>query len=115
VIGLQIGAKWTAGTGFTENGLIVDGRLSKLGNELEWDYDWDAPMGPWHVRDPGGQLDMVLTPRLDKYTLVGDGGEFGSEVHQVFGTWTGRLRTDDGLDLEFAAIQGFAEEARQRW
>ena len=74
MIGLQIGAKWTAGTGFTENGLIVDGRLSKLGNELEWDYDWDAPMDPWHVRDPDGQLDMVLTPRFDKYTLVGPGG-----------------------------------------
>ena len=36
VIGLQIGGKWTEGTGFTENGLIVDGRLTKLGQELTW-------------------------------------------------------------------------------
>ena len=115
VIGLQIGAKWTAGTGFTENGVIVDGRVSKLGHELQWDYDWDRPMQPWHITDPGGQLDIVLTPRFDKYTNVGDGGEFGSEVHQVFGTWSGRLRTDDGLELEFDHLQGFAEEARQRW
>ena len=34
VVGLQIGAKWTEGSGFTENGLIVDGRLTKLGREL---------------------------------------------------------------------------------
>jgi hypothetical protein len=115
VIGLQIGAKWTAGTGFTENGVIVDGRLSKIGNELQWDYEWDRPMQPWHITDPGGQLDMVLTPRFDKYTNVGDGGEFGTEVHQVFGSWSGRLRTDDGVDLAFDNIQGFAEEARQRW
>lgn len=115
VIGLQIGAKWTAGTGFTENGVIVDGRLSKLGNELQWDYRWDETMQPWHITDPGGQLDIVLTPRFDKYTNVGDGGEFGTEVHQVFGTWSGRLRTDDGLGLEFDDLQGFAEEARQRW
>jgi hypothetical protein len=114
VVGLQIGAKWTEGTGFTENGLIVDGRLSKLGRELRWDYDWDAPMQPWHIADPGGQLDIVLTPRFDKVTDVG-AGDFGSQVHQVFGTWSGRLRTDDGLELELDGLQGFAEEARQRW
>lgn len=114
VVGLQIGAKWTAGTGFTENGLIVDGRLSKLGRELTWDYDWDDPMGAWRVVDPGGQLDAVLSPRYDKHTLL-EGRKRGSEVHQVFGTWTGRLRTDDGVELAFDGLQGFAEEARQRW
>ncbi|MEY2470426.1 MAG: hypothetical protein QOF21_3124 [Actinomycetota bacterium] len=114
VIGIQIGAKWTEGTGYTENGLIVDGRLSKLGDELQWDYDWDAPMQPWRVTDPGGQLDIVLTPRFDKHSKV-DGHKRGSETHQVFGTWSGRLRTDDGLELAFDNIQGFAEEARQRW
>jgi hypothetical protein len=114
VVGLQIGAKWTEGTGFTENGLIVDGRLSKLGSELRWDYSWDDPMQPWHIEDPGGQLDMLLTPRFDKHSHV-DAGAMGSETHQVFGTWSGSLVTDDGLALEFEGLQGFAEEARQRW
>ncbi|MBK5289379.1 MAG: DUF2804 domain-containing protein, partial [Acidimicrobiia bacterium] len=114
VIGLQFGAKWTAGTGFTENGLIVDGVLTKLGNELTWDYDWDEPLAPWTVTDPDGHLRVVLTPRFDKHTDVGD-EKFGSEVHQVFGTWAGQLTTDEGLRLEFADALGFAEEARQRW
>ena len=56
----------------------------------------------------------MLTPRYDKHTVSG-GEHKGSEVHQVFGTWSGRLRTDDGLTLEFSGMQGFAEEARQRW
>jgi hypothetical protein len=115
VIGLQFGAKWTAGTGFTENGILVDGRLSKLGNELEWTYDWSNPMQPWRVRDPGGQLDVTLTPRFDKHSKVDASPDLGSETHQVFGRWHGRLRTDDGLELEFTDLQGFAEEARQRW
>ena len=114
VVGLQFGAKWTEGSGFTENGLIVDGRLSKIGRELRWDYDWDHPMQPWRIVDPGGQLDVVLTPRFDKHSAV-DAGELGSETHQVFGTWSGSLRTDDGLELTFDGLQGFAEEARQRW
>ena len=116
VVGLQFGAKWTEGTGFTENGIIVDGHLSKLGRELVWDYDWDDPMQPWRVVDRGGQLDVVLTPRFDKHTRVGaPDADVGSETHQVFGTWSGTLRTDEGLELVVAGLQGFAEEARQRW
>jgi hypothetical protein len=114
VIGLQVGGKWTEGTGFTENGLIVDGRLTKLGRELTWDYRWDDPMQPWRVDDPGGQLHAVLTPRFDKHSKAGD-ENLGSETHQVFGTWSGRLTTDDGRELEFDHLQGFAEEARQIW
>ena len=95
MVALQIGAKWTEGTGFTENGLIVDGRLTKIGRELDWAYDWDDPLGPWEVTDPGGQLEVVLTPRFDKHTDVGD-QDLGSQVHQVFGTWSGHLVTDDG-------------------
>jgi hypothetical protein len=114
VVGLQFGAKWTEGSGYTENGIIVDGRLSKLGNELDWQYDWDEPMKPWRVADPGGQLDVTLVPRHDKHTRL-PGRDKGSETHQVFGTWSGRLRTDDGLELELRDLQGFAEEARQEW
>jgi hypothetical protein len=114
IVGIQIGAKWTDGTGFTENGVIVDGRLSKIGNELHWDYDWDQPMRPWHVEDPGGQIDITLTPRFDKHSKI-QGHKRGSETHQVFGTWSGRIRADDGTELVLDRIQGFAEEARQRW
>jgi hypothetical protein len=114
VVGLQIGGKWTVGSGFTENGVIVDGRLSKLGEELRWDYQWDDPMQPWHITDPGGQLDAVLTPRYDKHTKL-QGRKRGSEVLPVFGTWTGWLVTVEGTRVAFDDIQGFAEEARQRW
>jgi hypothetical protein len=114
IVGLQFGAKWTEGSGYTENGVIVDGRLTKLGNELDWRYDWGEPMKPWRVVDPGGQLDVTLTPRYDKHTRL-PGRDKGSETHQVFGTWSGRVRTDDGLELELHGMQGFAEEARQEW
>lgn len=114
VVGLQFGAKWTEGSGYTENGIIVDGRLTKIGRELEWTYDWDAPHSPWRVVDPGGQLDVTLAPRYDKHTQL-PGRDKGSETHQVFGTWSGHVRTDDGLELTFDDLQGFAEEARQEW
>jgi len=67
------------------------------------------------VRDPGGQLDVTLTPRFDKVTDVDAGEDLSSAVHQVFGTWSGYIVTDEGERLEFTHLQGFAEEARQRW
>lgn len=113
VVGLQFGAKWTEGSGFTENGILVDGHLSKIGRELVWDYDWDEPMRPWTVTDPEGQLDVTLTPRFDRHSRIGR--RRVSETHQVFGTWSGQVRTDDGIEVAFEDLQGFAEEARQHW
>ena len=38
-VGMQVGGKWTDGTGMTENSLVVDGRLSKISEDLVWEYD----------------------------------------------------------------------------
>jgi hypothetical protein len=114
VVGLQLGGKWTEGTGATENGLLVDGRLTKIGAELEWDYRWDDPLAPWKVRAPDGSLDLVLHPKYDKHSRT-EIGVMGMEVHQVFGHWSGTARTDDGRVIAFEDLQGFAEECRARW
>jgi hypothetical protein len=113
-VGLQLGAKWTEGTGFTENGVLVDGRLTKLGNELTWAYDWDNPMRSWRVIDPGGRLELTLTPRFDRHTRV-EALVMGTETHQVFGQWSGTFVTDHGDPITFDALSGFAEESRYRW
>ena len=108
-------AKWTEGTGFTENGVIVDGRLTKLGHELRWTYDWDDPLTPWRVersRRPARR--SMLTPRFDKHTKV-EALVLRSETHQVFGTWSGSFTTDEARSLTLEGLQGFAEESRSRW
>jgi hypothetical protein len=114
VVGLQLGGKWTEGTGATENGVIVDGRLTKIGAELAWDYSWDDPLADWKVRAPDGTVDLVLHPRHDKHSRT-EIGVMGMEVHQVFGVWSGWVRTDDGQIIVFDDLVGFAEECRARW
>lgn len=114
-VGLQFGGKWTVGTGATENALYVDGRLSKIGEELEWSYSWDDPLRPWRVRTVASdQVDVTLTPDFDRHDRTSL-GVLSMEVHQCFGTWAGTIRTDDGERLEIDGIHGFAEEARNRW
>ena len=115
VVGLQLGGKWTEGTGCTENALCLDGRVTKIHDELEWTYDWDEPLRPWRVRSPGtDQVDVVLTPTFDRYDLT-DLAVVRLEVHQCFGTWSGTVTGDDGVPVRIDGIDGFAEEARNRW
>jgi hypothetical protein len=114
VVGVQFGAKWTEGTGFTENGVIVDGRLNKIGEELVWTYDWDAPMQPWRVHHPDGSLDLTLAVDHDKHSRT-QALVLATEVHQVFGRWTGHVTDETGRRVEVDGILGFAEESRSRW
>ena len=114
-MGLQFGGKWTVGTGSTENGVVVDGRLSKISSELEWTYDWDHPMRPWRVRTvDSDRVDVTLTPSFDRYDVT-DLKVLRMEVHQCFGTWSGRVVDDLGTEHHLHGIRGFAEEARNRW
>lgn len=115
LVGLQFGGKWTVGTGATENALCIDGRLTKLSDELVWEYSWTEPLRPWRVRTPGSdQVDVTLAPTFDRYDVT-DLKVLKMEVHQCFGTWSGRVVGDDGVAVELHGLRGFAEEARNRW
>ena len=118
-IGLQLGGRWTVGTGYTENGLCIDGRLTKIGDELEWQYDWAAPLRPWRVTSPGGELDLTLEPFHDRHRAT-RAVIASTEVHQVFGHWSGTVRPDSpdgstGEAIAISGILGWAEESRSRW
>jgi hypothetical protein len=114
IVGVQVGGKWTEGSGATENGILVDGRLTKIGEELVWEYDWDHPLRPWRVRAPSGVLDLTLAPRYDRHAKT-QALLLATEVHQVFGTWSGSVVPDGGEALRVEGLQGFAEESRSRW
>ena len=112
LVGLQFGGKWTEGTGFTENAVCIDGRLTKIHDELDWDYSWDEPTRPWRITGDG--VDVTLHPTFDRYDNT-DLKVLKMEVHQCFGTWSGSVRSDDGREHRLGEVDGFAEEARNRW
>lgn len=114
VVGIQVGGRWTEGTGATENGIVVDGRVVKIGAELRWEYDWDAPLAPWRVHNDEAGVDLTLTPRFDRHART-NALVLATEVHQVFGRWQGRVPGPDGEPIEVSDLPGFAEESRSRW
>lgn len=112
-VGLQLGGKWTDGTGSTENGVLVDGRLEKIGAELAWDYDRADFMQPWRVRDGEGAVDLSFTPILERVARV-ELGVLSTELHLCFGRWSGNVDAH-GERLRIDGALGWAEEHRARW
>jgi Protein of unknown function (DUF2804) len=114
-VGLQLGGKWTDGTGMTENALCVDGRLSKLSEELVWTYDTTDWLRPWTIRTPrSDRVDLTFTPVHDKRSRL-QLGVVSQSVDQCFGTYAGTIVPDDRPPLAVDGVFGWAEEATWRW
>ena len=107
VFGIQVGGKWTVGSGSTENGILLGGRLHKISEELDWRYDLADWRRPWRVI--GGDLDATFTPDFDR-TAVSNLGIISSRTDQCFGHWSGRY-----ADIAFDGIYGWAEDVHNRW
>jgi hypothetical protein len=111
LVGLQFGARWTEGTGMTENALIIDGHTTKISEQLRWEYDLERPMEPWRIT--GTDVDVTLTPEYD-HTSRTNLGVIGTRGDQVFGTFDGWVRVD-GERIEISALFGWAEDVANRW
>ena len=112
-IGLNLGCGFGDTTAATENALIINGKLHKL-DQVTFDYDSQDFMKPWKFRDNQGRLDLDFVPFKDRFAatklLVID-----SEVHQLFGRYSGKLFTDEGEEIRIDGLIGFAEEHHARW
>lgn len=114
-VGLQLGGQWTVGTGMTENALSIDGRLSKISEELEWTYDPNDWLRPWTIRTPrSDRVALTFTPTYDKVTRI-EAGVVAAKVDQCFGTYRGTIVPDGGDEIRIAGMFGWAEEATWRW
>lgn len=115
VIGIQVGGKWTDGTGSVENAITVDGIVSYVGSQLAWEYDARDWMRPWRVHDRrSGRVDLTFTPegvRAERINL----GVLANDTHQAFGTWSGFMCDSAYNRVDCDGIRGWAEEVRNRW
>ncbi|PYI39306.1 DUF2804 domain-containing protein [Arthrobacter psychrolactophilus] len=112
VIGIQLGSKWTDGTGATENSLLVDGRLHKISEDLIWDYSTTDWLAPWHIH--GATADLRFTPVYDKVSAI-NLGILSNNTHQCFGHYDGEITDSDGHRIRVAGILGWAEDVHNRW
>ncbi|MCS6843525.1 MAG: DUF2804 domain-containing protein [Caldilineales bacterium] len=112
-VGLNLGFGFGDTSAATENTLILNGRIHKLG-QVDFSYDPADFRRAWRMTAPDGRLDVEFVPFVERVArtnlLV-----ITSEVHQLFGRYRGRVVADDGEVIPLMGLIGFAEEHRARW
>jgi len=110
-VGLNIGYGFGDTSSATENTLILDGRIHKL-EDVTFDYDNTDFMRPWMMKS--GRLDVKFTPFLER-TAKTNLLLIRSEVHQMFGRYSGTAVDDLGNEIPIEDVIGWAEEHQARW
>lgn len=112
-VGLNLGCGFGDLSKAGENAVILENRIHKLG-EVKFDYISGDYMKPWKFTDSINRLDLVFTPFKDR-TAKTKLGIIDSEVHQMFGKYSGKIVTDNGETIQIEDLIGFAEEHHARW
>lgn len=114
-VGLNLGGGWTDGTGMTENGICVDGRLTKIGENLTFTWDRADRMTPWRIRTDGSdRIDLHFDPVYERIAKT-ETDIFRSEVHQMFGHYSGRIVPDGDAPIVIERLLGWIEEQDAVW
>lgn len=112
-IGLNLGFGFGDTSAAGENAFILNGKLHKL-EDVKFEYDSKNFMKPWHMTGSDGRLDLEFTPFFERVAKT-DAKILASEVHQMFGRYTGRVVSDSGEKIDIENLVGFAEEHHAKW
>jgi len=113
LVGFNVGYGLMASSICTENAFFVDGKLHKL-NQVTFHIPPSNWLGPWHIISNDSRLDMIFSPqqiRVDRRQML----YHTATRRQVYGSFSGRAVLDDGIEMEFHNITGFAEWCKTRF
>ena len=114
-IGLNLGGKWTDGTGMTENAVFVDGKMTKIHEDVLIEYDREDFMQPWYVKSKfSNQVELKFSPFFER-VATSNAKLIKSEVHQMFGYYDGKVLLDNGETLVIQQMLGSIEEHIAKW
>lgn len=112
-VGLNLGFGFGDTSAAGENALILDGRIHKLGR-VDFSYDPKHFKNPWRMKSPDGKLSLEFVPFFERVAKL-DLKLLGSEVHQMFGRYSGTVQSDEGEIIRLEGLIGFAEEHHAKW
>jgi hypothetical protein len=110
-IGLNLGARWTDGTGVTENAVVIDGRVHKIADDVDFALELGAG-APWRIATrASGRVALTFTPIAGRAVRVPP----LVRLHQRVGRFTGTVVDDAGAPIALDRVLGVAEWVRGRW
>lgn len=115
IIGFNLGAKWTDGTGITENGLFIDGKILKLNECIVYNYDKNDLMKSWILKtEISDKVYLEFKPIYNRLAKT-DAVFLKSTVHQIIGEFYGEIKDNEGNIINIEALKGSVEEHYAKW
>lgn len=97
----------------TENAFFIDNKCCKV-DTVKFDYDEKNRMNKWHITSPDGRVNLIFTPEKERIAKT-DIKLVKSEVHQMFGRYSGQLLMDNSLTFNVDNIRGAIEDHHAKW
>lgn len=114
-VGLNFGGKWTDGTGMTENAVFVDGKMTKIHEDVIFEYDRSNFKKPWYITTKFTDSIMLTFHPFFERVAKTDLKLVQSEVHQLVGYYNGKVKLEDGSTLIIQQMLGRIEEHVAKW
>ncbi len=108
-VALNLGGLRTDGSGVTENGMWLDGRLHKLGERLDFTR---AEGNAWRISSP--EVDLRFTPRQRRRVAL-ELGIVAARLDWGMGSFSGTVVGPGGAPISIDGLPGWTEELRARW
>lgn len=114
LVGLQFGGLWTDGTGMNECAVCLDGRLSKISEDVIFSFNKENYMEQWELRSSeSDDVRLTVSPFYEKKNMMNLLIGY-QEVHQVFGRFNGTV-VHEGRELKIDNIVGWSEFVQLLW
>ena len=114
-VGLNFGGQWTDATGMTENAIFVDGKMTKIHEDLIFTYDKTNYKKTWLVASKFSQdVKLTFTPFFERVAKT-DAKLVKSEVHQLVGYYNGYVTLEDASRVCIQQMLGCIEEHVAKW
>jgi len=112
-IGVNMGGGFGDTSQASENAFFINGILHKL-DTVTIDYSPENYTAPWYFSDNHDRLSLEFVPFKERVAET-KLGVIDSEVHQIFGHYSGHVVCDNGERIEVKDLVGFAEDHKARW
>lgn len=112
-IGINLGDKIGNNPHVTDNAIILDGKLNKIG-KVDFAYDPSHLENEWEINSQDSSLNLSFKPFLVRLAKT-DLKVISSFLHQVFGYYSGTLKSESGELIKIENVLGWIEEHKAKW
>lgn len=97
----------------TENAFFIDGKCYKA-DKVIFEFDESDLMKPWAIKSSDGKVNLMFVPQKERIAKT-DFKIIKSEIHQLFGHYSGELMLDGGGIVTVNSMRGAIEDHHARW